>query len=449
MSDTIIKVNSLSKRYRFGAAEKGNKNFREAIMDAVSTPVRNFARLRSLTSFGKNDEKDVIWALKDVSFEVNEGEVLGIIGRNGAGKTTLLKILSRITEPTGGSIEIHGRLSSLLEVGTGFHPELTGRENIFLNGAILGMRKKEIERKFDEIVNFSEIGEFIDTPVKRYSSGMYVRLAFAVAAHLEPEVLLVDEVLAVGDIAFQRKCMGKMEDMAGGGRTVLVVSHNMTLINRLCQRTILLEKGRIVDDGPTHKVVKRYLGSGLSTPAERTWENIKSAPGDDIVRMRAIRAKNGKGEVTAEFNIQESVHIEVEFSVLQEGWILEESLSFYNEAGLLMFLALNNADPAWQNRKRPAGIYRGVCNVPGNFLNEGTVIVTAAISTNPHTLHAIGHDVISFHVFDPGSGGSRGDFTREWPDVVVRPLLDWRTEQVQFNNINNTKPNPEKGGVDK
>ncbi len=429
MSNRIVKVNNLSKRYRIGAAEKGNKTFRELIMDGISAPLRNLIRLRGLTSFAKSNEEDVVWALNDVSFEVEEGEVLGFIGRNGAGKSTLLKILSRITEPTSGSIEMHGRASSLLEVGTGFHPELTGRENIFLNGAVLGMRKREIERKFDEIVEFSEVREFIDTPVKRYSSGMQVRLAFAVAAHLEPEILVVDEVLAVGDSTFQKKCMGKMEDMAGGGRTVLVVSHNMSLINRLCQRTILLEQGKIVEDGPTHRVVKRYLSSGLSTPAERTWENIKNAPGDDVVRMRAIRAKNSQGEVTDEFNIQESVNIEMEFSVLKEGWVLQESLFFNNESGQAMFVTLDNADPVWRKRKRPAAIYRCTCTIPGNFLNEGIVIITAAITTQPDTLHVKGQDVISFHVFDPGSGGVRGDYTHEWPDAAVRPLLDWKTEQ--------------------
>jgi len=430
MSDTIIKVNSLSKRYRFGAAEKGYKTIRETIMDFVSTPVRNFARLRSLTSFGKNDEKDVIWALKDISFEVNEGEVLGIIGRNGAGKSTLLKILSRITEPTNGSIEIHGRLSSLLEVGTGFHPELTGRENIFLNGAILGMRKKEIERKFDDIVTFSEIGQFIDTPVKRYSSGMYVRLAFAVAAHLEPEILLVDEVLAVGDIAFQKKCLGKMEDVARGGRTVLFVSHNIAAVKRLCQRTILLEQGRVVEDGTTDKVVKYYLGAGLNINSERKWDDLKHAPGGDVVRLHAIRAKNSQGEITGEFNIQEPIYVEIEFWVLQEGWVLEDGFYFYDESGLLMFVSLNNLDPAWHNRKRPIGRYRGVCCLPGNFLNEGAFTVLAAVVTNPHTLHAMERDAISFHVSDSGSGGVRGDYTREWPGGVIRPWLEWKTEYV-------------------
>jgi len=259
----MIKVNNLSKRYRIGAAEKGYKTFREAIIEGICAPVRNLTKLRSLTKFKNGYEDNVVWALRDISFEVDEGEVLGIIGNNGAGKTTILKVLSRITEPTSGFAEIHGRVSSLLEVGTGFHPELTGRENIFLNGAILGMRKREIDRKFDEIVAFSEIEKFIDTPVKRYSSGMYVRLAFAVAAHLEPEILLIDEVLAVGDIAFQRKCLGRMGNIAKGGRTVLFVSHNMSAIRSLCGRAIWLDGGRIVMAGLTGEVIQNYQDNQL------------------------------------------------------------------------------------------------------------------------------------------------------------------------------------------
>lgn len=286
MSDPIIKVNNLSKRYRIGAKEAGYKTFREAIVDGIAAPVRNLAKLRRLTEFkdnpSSNDEEDVIWALKEVSFGVNEGEVLGIIGRNGAGKSTLLKILSRITEPTSGSIDIHGRISSLLEVGTGFHPELTGRDNIFLNGAILGMRKWEIEKKFDEIVSFSEIERFIDTPVKRYSSGMYMRLAFAVASHLEPDILVVDEVLAVGDIAFQKKCLGKMKDVAKGGRTVLFVSHNMGAIRSLCESAIWLDNGQIVKKGTADEVVMEYvknqteLFDGSSCVVERDPEEVKN-----------------------------------------------------------------------------------------------------------------------------------------------------------------------------
>jgi lipopolysaccharide transport system ATP-binding protein len=430
MPNLMIKVSNLSKRYRIGMAEKANRSFRETAMDVITSPFRNFWKLHKLTSFKNAKEKDVIWALKNVSFEVNQGEVLGIIGRNGSGKSTLLKILSRITEPTSGYVEIHSKISSLLEVGTGFHPELTGRENIYLNGAILGMRKKEIERKFDDIVAFSEIGKYIDTPVKRFSSGMYVRLAFAVAAHLEPEILLVDEVLAVGDVEFQKKCLGKMGSLAGSGRTVLFISHNMASVKTLCQRTILLNQGKIIEDGPTQRVVMHYLGSGLHTSAERKWDDLINAPGNEIVRLLAVRAKNKYGEVTAEFNIQAPVQIEVEFQVLQEAKVIDSSLLFKNESGLPIFATLNNSDTEWHNRKRPTGRYLSICNIPGNFLNEGTITVTAAITTQPNRLHANIDDAISFHVFDPGPGGARGDYTREWPDSAVRPLLEWRTERV-------------------
>ncbi len=436
MSNPIIKVNNLSKRYRIGARERANKSFREAIVEGITAPLRNLGRLRNLTRFDNGDEENTIWALKDVSFEANKGEVLGIIGKNGSGKSTLLKILSRITEPSSGSAEIRGRVSSLLEVGTGFNPELTGRENIFLNGTILGMRKKEIERKFDEIVAFSEIEKFIDTPVKRYSSGMYVRLAFAVAAHLEPEILLVDEVLAVGDADFQKKCLGKMESLAGTGRTVLFVSHNMAAIKNFCPRTILLNQGKIAEDGTTDRVVKHYLGSGVNTSAERVWNDVKKAPGDDDVRLQAIRAKNGKGEVTAEFNIQEPVYLEMEFCVLKEGWSLTESFHLSDESGLLIFVSGNSLDPAWHNRKRPVGFYRSLCCIPGNFLNEGSFIIKVAIATDSVVAHVIERDAINFHVFDPGSGGVRGDHTREWPNVVIRPLLEWKTEQVPANVCN-------------
>jgi len=254
----IIQVDNLSKVYRIGAREQGYKTFREAIIDGITAPFRNLKRLRRMTRFD-TDNNDTIWALKDIAFDINEGDVVGIIGRNGAGKSTLLKILSRITEPTTGNIKLFGRVSSLLEVGTGFHPELTGRENIFLNGAILGMSKTEINRKFDEIVAFAEIEKFLDTPVKFYSSGMYVRLAFAVAAHLEPEILVIDEVLAVGDAQFQKKCLGKMGDVAKEGRTVLFVSHNMAAISSLCKKTIVLKSGMMSFEGDVESGINHYL----------------------------------------------------------------------------------------------------------------------------------------------------------------------------------------------
>src|SRR5213594_1123653 len=259
MSDIAIRVEGISKHYRIGARQERYYTLHDTLTEAVARPFQKLAAFFSRNGAGpRTPEASSIWALKDVSFEVKRGEVVGIIGRNGAGKSTLLKILSRITEPTEGRARIHGRVGSLLEVGTGFHPELTGRENIFLNGAILGMRREEIKRKFDEIVAFAEIEKFLDTPVKRYSSGMYVRLAFAVAAHLEPEILLVDEVLAVGDINFQKKCLGKMGDVARAGRTVVLVSHQLNQIRRLCHRVVWIDEGSVRQDGPTHGVVSTY-----------------------------------------------------------------------------------------------------------------------------------------------------------------------------------------------
>src|SRR5512143_1417280 len=271
---TAISVNHLSKQYRIGAAQTKFRYgmLRDVFVDSLKAPVRYARSLMGRPGTPQSvNGKNFIWALKDVCFDLEEGRVLGIVGRNGAGKSTLLKILSRVTEPTEGTVTVRGRVGSLLEVGTGFHPELTGRENIYMNGAILGMKRTEIDSKFDEMVEFSEVSQFIDTPVKRYSSGMYLRLAFAVAAHLEPEILVVDEVLAVGDAEFQRKCLGKMNDVAEQGRTVLFVSHNMSAILRLTQETIVLEKGRLVLRAPSSQAVDFYLSAGHSSDGERTW----------------------------------------------------------------------------------------------------------------------------------------------------------------------------------
>ncbi len=282
MSDVAIKVEGLGKRYALGA---------EAPYATLRESLGNLVRMRPRAP------KPTMWAVQDVNFAVKQGETVGIIGRNGAGKSTLLKMLSRITTPTAGRIEVTGRLASLLEVGTGFHPELTGRENVFLNGGILGMTRREIRARFDEIVAFAEVEQFIDTAVKHYSSGMYLRLAFSVAAHLEPEILVVDEVLAVGDASFQRKCLAKMEDVGHLGRTVLFVSHSMSAIARLCSRTVLLDHGRVSSDGPTHAVISQYLRGGYGTTAHRGW-SAADAPGDDTVRLRAVRVRTGQGVTT-------------------------------------------------------------------------------------------------------------------------------------------------------
>lgn len=290
MSDIAIQVSGIGKQYHIGGVQKIHDTLGEQMADTLLSPFRRAGKILRGQATGAAELDEQFWALRDINFEVQRGEVIGIIGRNGAGKSTLLKILSRITEPTEGFVELRGRVGSLLEVGTGFHPELTGRENVFLNGAILGMRRAEIVKKFDEIVAFAEIDKFIDTPVKHYSSGMYVRLAFSVAAHLEPEILLVDEVLAVGDVAFQKKCMGKMDNVSREGRTILFVSHNMNAMQRLCPRSILLHKGQLAAEGLTADIVARYLSSSSDTAQPNQWIGLSGATrsGSGRVQFTAV-----------------------------------------------------------------------------------------------------------------------------------------------------------------
>ena len=414
----VIHVKDLGKEYRIGTQDSAYATLRETLVHKAG-------------SLWKPRQQRVkrIWALRNASFEVNPGEVVGIIGRNGAGKTTLLKILSRITEPTTGRVELRGRVGSLLEVGTGFHPELTGRENIYLNGSILGMRRNEIERRFDEIVAFAEVDQFVDTPVKRYSSGMYLRLAFAVAAHLETEILLVDEVLAVGDVQFQKKCMGKIEQVAGQGRTVLFVSHNMPAVQRLCTRGILLVDGGIVRDGNVRQVVQEYLTLDLRQAGERTWPDNKSAPGDSVARMRAVRALNTGGQVASEFSVRDEWYLEVEFSVLTSGHHINVNIFLYDESGILIFTAGDYQLPEWHERTRDAGVYRSRCRVPPDLLTDGTIRVLAGIYSPPSTLRGIERDAISVRINeDLSTSGARGFYPGPWPGGAVRPSLEWQSD---------------------
>lgn len=424
MSESIISVEEMSKRYLIGRqAEKGD-GLRHVLEQAVRAPLGWFRSGNKETS-SKNEE---FWALRDLNFEVKEGEVVGFIGRNGAGKSTLLKILSRITEPTRGRIHLRGRVSSLLEVGTGFHPELTGRENIFLNGAILGMGRLEIKRKFDEIVAFADLEKFLDTPVKRYSSGMYVRLAFAVAAHLEPEILIVDEVLAVGDAEFQKKCMLKMGDVAHAGRTVLFVSHNMQAVTRLCSRCILLHAGQIKMDGPSTQVANAYLNTGVTTTAAREWSDITTAPGDEAVRLCGVRVRSVAGEVVDSTDIRESVGVELEYEVLAPGLQLLPHFALRNQDGTVLFVAVD-VDPQWRGRRRPPGRYISTGWIPGNLLAEGFFYVQAVVmSLEPEVIHMIVDEAAAFRVVDDltAKDTARGDYGKPMPGEL-RPLLDWTT----------------------
>jgi lipopolysaccharide transport system ATP-binding protein len=438
VTDIAVHVAHLGKLYRIGLSRQGGQlMLREVISGIVAAPFDKLvAAARRLSTRSADatstvptspQPPDHIWALRNVSFDIERGQIVGIIGPNGAGKSTLLKILSRITEPTEGRVEIHGRVGSLLEVGTGFHPELSGRENAYLSGALLGMRKVEIDRKLDEILAFAEIEKFADTPVKHYSSGMYVRLAFAVAAHLEPEILIVDEVLAVGDVSFQRKCLNKMEDVRQHGRTVLFVSHNMAAITRLCQRAILVSNGGIQKDGPAAEVASAYLMSSLRATAERAWPTVETAPGNEIIRLRSVRVRDEHGTTVENVDVRWRIGIEMVYDILEPGHVLSPYVSFYNEAGLCLFGA-TDLDPDWRNKPRPAGRFTSTAWIPGNFLAEGTVLVTAAASSfRPVRLHFIARDAIACHVTDTLEGESaRGDWDGNFAGVV-RPLLPWTT----------------------
>lgn len=425
MSQIVVQVDGLSKQYKIGGRQRTYGTLRDDLISSVKSMFR-------ANGSGKPDspESDTFWALRDVSFKVHEGEVLGIIGRNGAGKSTLLKMLSRITEPTYGRIEINGRVSSLLEVGTGFHGELTGRENVYLNGTILGMKRAEIARKFDEIVDFADVEQFIDTPVKHYSSGMYLRLAFSVAAHLEPDILIVDEVLAVGDVAFQKKCLGKMEGVAKQGRTIFFVSHNMPAVTRLCNRVIFLDEGEMRLDGASHEVVKSYLNAEIGTMSSREWLSSSKAPGGEVVRLRAVRVRNEEGQSSEKMDIRKPVGIDMEYEVLKPDYKLMPAVVLHNEEGVRLFAAIEH-DPAWRGRTRPAGRYRSTAWIPGNYLAEGTLFVDVEMLTlEPAIEQFRERQTVAFMITDSCEGDSaRGDWAGPFPGAV-RPMLKWNTTEV-------------------
>lgn len=434
MSDAIT-LQGVSKLYRIGARDSVTDSLATTLLQALRAPLRNFRQYRSLYDFSDVDDdghgRNLLWALRDLDFRVAAGEVVGIVGTNGAGKSTLLKLLSRITPPTRGRITIRGRVSSLLEVGTGFHPELTGRENLYLNGTILGMRRREVDRQFDAIVEFSGVSHFLDTPVKRYSSGMRVRLAFAVAAHLEPEILIIDEVLAVGDAAFQRKCLQKMEQVGQSGRTVLFVSHNMQAVARLCERALLLDGGRLVDDGDATTIVSRYLQLEVGNQPQRSWEeDVTQAPGGEVARLLAVRVCNRDGVVSGALPSNGEVVVEMEYQVLQPGRRLLPHFHLFNDEGTHLFATLDH-DPVWQQRPRAVGRYRSWTVIPRHLLSEGTHLVTPAMTAlTPQQHQWYLRDAVAFQIFDPAeSTTARGDFG-QLIGGAVRPLLPWHTEQL-------------------
>lgn len=420
MSKTVIKVENLSKYYRLGLI--GGGTLREDVNRAIA---KLLGRPDPLLKIGEKDHGNrkggQIWALRDLNFEVKEGEILGVIGGNGAGKSTLLKILSRITAPTEGSVKIKGRVGSLLEVGTGFHPELTGRENIYLNGTILGMQRAEVTSKLEEIIEFAEMSKFIDTPVKRYSSGMTVRLAFAVAAHLEPEILIVDEVLAVGDDAFQKKCLGKMKDVASGGRTVLFVSHNMNTIAKLCSRAIWMSKGSLEFDGPTEATIANYLCSATSNGAQIDWGEGISNPAVEEFKLKRIAITNSNSVVTNNLQTSEIFRIELEYQIFKLIKNMRIVLQITSMDGSILFETYDIEMPT-ANRIHEENIYHAAAQIPRSLLLEGQYFISVNIGVPREKKFLFLENVLSFHVSEVG--GSTSDLIRNRKGYIS-PAIKW------------------------
>lgn len=424
-NDTAIHVENIGKKYRIGVSQggaaslvstRGYRTLRDEI-DVLFTRVRRGGSVLP-------EKRNTIWALREVSFDVRQGQVLGIVGRNGAGKSTLLKILSRVTEPSEGYAQVTGRVGALLEVGTGFHPELTGRENIFLNGAILGMKRREILRKFDEIVDFSEVGQFIDTPVKRYSSGMYLRLAFAVAAHLEPEILVVDEVLAVGDAEFQRKCIGKMSDVAEEGRTVLFVSHNMSAILRLTEECIVLESGKVALRAPTAQAVDYYMASGFSNAGERVWDRPEILDAGSAFRPISLRIRDSKNRIVDVVRSTEPFSVEFKYELKKPVSALRVGLYLLTLRGEYVFVSYDTDDPERfsQYTLRESGCYTSRVMIPANFLNDGRYVISVNASAYRVQRYFLEEHALAFSVDGTGAPG------KQWPEQrlgPVRPALSW------------------------
>jgi lipopolysaccharide transport system ATP-binding protein len=424
MSEIAVRCEGLSKRYRIGQREVRYKALRDSLTEVLAAPVRKIRKAFAGSSIKDVNGQGTIWALRDVSFEVERGEVVGIIGHNGAGKSTLLKILSRITKPTTGFAEITGRVGSLLEVGTGFHPELTGRENVYLNGSILGMRKSEIERKFDEIVAFAEVEEFIDTPVKRYSTGMHARLAFAVAAHLEPEILVIDEVLAVGDAAFQKKCLGKMNDVASAGRTILFVSHNMQAIQSLCRNTLLIKSGHVEAFGNTRSVVARYLAGIAEMGSQVRWSE-DSAPGNQEIKLTALRVytDNATGGI---YSSSENLNVEMEFTARSRHSGLCIGFDVVNSEGVVIARSYQTDLPPEQWPEIRLGENKWCCTIPMGLLNAGLYYLSPRIGV--HNMYWIVHHdpVIRFEVIlDHGVSPFWNSLDAASRPGVIAPIFKW------------------------
>jgi lipopolysaccharide transport system ATP-binding protein len=426
VSTVAIEARRLGKRYRIGARAARHDSLRDLVGHALTSPIRNFRRLRQLTDFEADDGADITWALRDASFEVPYGQVLGIVGRNGAGKSTLLKLLSRITEPTTGTAILRGRVGSLLEVGTGFHPDLTGRENVYLNGAILGMDRAYVDRRFDEIVEFAGVERYIDTVVKRYSSGMYLRLAFAVAAHLEPEILIIDEVLAVGDAQFQKKCLGKMRSVSEEGRTVLFVSHNLTAVRTLCTRALLLQDGTVAADASAADVVNAYVAD--VSDARWSWNAVEGKPSqNETAAITAIAIRNPAGADLTDVTTSTQFTIDIDFNIRHDQAFVGLTVVLYDIEHNCVFSSLSNREGTWYGRPMALGAYRARCLVPADLLNAGWFTVDVNLFGKDFTDQRLLRDVLRLEIQD--SGRLRGDYYGAYLGAV-RPALEWRTERL-------------------
>lgn len=413
----VIVAENISKKYIIDHQRKrsGPSNFRDIVSDTMD---KVFSK-KKIDDFA---EKEEFWALQGVNFSIDQGDRIGIVGHNGAGKSTLLKILSRITEPTTGQIKINGRIASLLEVGTGFHPELTGRENIFLNGAILGMAKSEIKQSFDAIVDFAGVEKFLDTPVKRYSSGMYVRLGFAIAAHLNPEILIVDEVLAVGDTEFQKKCLGKMRDVSESGRTLLFVSHNLTAIQALCNKSFYFEKGRLIDQGETTHIVTNYLSKVSHKTLEKSWTDIEHAPGNDQVRIKSFKLLPEFQDNLSHIDVRTALNFQFQFWNMEEGANINLSMHLYTFTGECIF------NVGTQSESFGKGLVSATCRIPGNFLNDGSYVVSMMIVKDTSTIL---YNMEEALIFDIEDFRENVTWYGKWPGYI-RPQLDFTISQTEY-----------------
>ncbi|OQY27195.1 MAG: hypothetical protein B6244_11320 [Candidatus Cloacimonetes bacterium 4572_55] len=434
MKPVTIRIENLGKRYFIGKREKSYKALRDIITESFVSPFRKIGHLLRGHASGASALHEEIWALRNITLEIRQGEAVGIIGRNGAGKSTLLKVLSRITEPAEGGIDLYGRVGSLLEVGTGFHPELTGRDNIYLNGAILGMKKNEIQRKFDEIVSFSEVEKFIDTPVKHYSSGMYLRLAFAVAAHLEPEILLVDEVLAVGDASFQKKCLGRMGDVAKSGRTVMFVSHNITAIQNFCDRAIWLDHGEIKGDGAADEIALQYLKAWALSPTEteRVWSEQDRAPGNSDISIRRLFIQPASSAPGLPMAFDQKIEIGVDFQTLKKNQDLDFTFIIITDTGVVVCSTSSIHSRGGQDTSGieglDLGLYCACCLIPPDFFNHARYLVRLIVVRNKNQAIFTMEEALEFEILDAPS--RRTAYYGKRPGVVA-PKFHWKIEPIK------------------